>query len=99
MGSILAELVPGVRLGESRLNTGAGDITVFIPSNLAVSVKALSESRSRQARIVSDFPEIRVKTPLVASRGGPITAEGSLNGGGPMLWITANIVTVYLRRR
>ena len=38
MGSILAELLPGVRLDDSSLNTGSGDITVFIPSNVAVSV-------------------------------------------------------------
>lgn len=98
MGSILAELLPGIRLQDSSLNTGAGDITVFIPSNVAVSVLALSDGRSRAPRIVSDFPEIQVKS-VVATRGGPITAEGSLNGGGPLLRITANSGTVYLRRQ
>jgi len=97
IGSILAELLPGIRLEESSLNTGSGDITVFIPSNVAVSVQALSDGSNRMPRIVSDFPEIRVKPPL-AARVGPIIAEGSLNGGGPLLRITASGGVIYLRR-
>lgn len=96
LGSILAELSPAIKLDNSILNSGSGDITVFIPSNIAVSVQALSDSRNRTPRIVSDFPEIRVK-PAVA-RVGPVTAEGSLNGGGPLLRITASSGTIYLRR-
>lgn len=98
MGSILAELLPQARLAESTLNSGVGDITVLIPSNLAVSVRALSESRNRPARIVSDFPEIRV-TAAPTARGGAMTAEGALNGGGPLLRITASSGMVYLRRQ
>ncbi len=97
-GSILAELLPGIHLKDSALNTGAGDITVFIPSNLAVSVLAISDNRGRAPRIVSDFPEIRVK-PAEATNYSLISAEGSLNGGGPVLRITASGGTVYLRRQ
>lgn len=96
IGSILAELLPGVRLEESRLNTGSGDITVFIPSNVAVSVQALADGGNRRTRIVSDFPEIRVRA--LAPRVGPIVADGSLNGGGPLLRITATGGAIYLRR-
>lgn len=96
MGSILAELLPGIRMQDSSLNTGLGDITVLIPSNVAVSVLAFSDGRNRPSRIVSDFPEIQVK---LAAREGPITAEGSLNGGGPLLRIVANSGAVYLRRQ
>jgi DUF4097 and DUF4098 domain-containing protein YvlB len=99
MGSILAELTPGIHLQESSLNSGLGDITVFIPSNLAVSVQALSDIKSRHPRIISDFPEIRVKRPDGAWSVGPVTAEGSLNGGGPVLRITASSGTIYLRRQ
>jgi hypothetical protein len=98
MGSILAELMPGVRFQDSTLNTGSGDITVFLPSNVAVSIQALSDGRNRTPRIVSDFPEIRVKA-MAAEYSGPITAEGSLNGGGPLLRLTANSGSVYLRRQ
>ena len=75
LGSILAELTPGIRLDDSSLNSGGGDITVFIPSNVAVSVQALSDSKNRAPRIVSDFPEIRVRAPR-AVRSGPVTALG-----------------------
>ncbi len=80
------------------MNTAVGDITVFIPSKVAVSIQALSDGGNRTPRILSDFPEIRVKSPR-SRYSGPITAEGSLNGGGPLLRITANSGGVYLRRQ
>ncbi len=70
IGSILAELLPGIRFQDSTLNTGSGDITVFIPSNVAVSIQALSDGRNRTPRIISDFPEIRVKA-VPAEYSGP----------------------------
>lgn len=98
MGSILAELLGGSRLEESILATAAGDITVLIPSNLAMSVEAVNESRGKMARIISEFPEIRV----AAARGwtpGTLAARGSMNGGGPVLHISGAGGTVYLRRQ
>lgn len=98
MGSILADILAGARLDDSSLTTGAGDITVMLPSNLAVSVQAVSESRGRLARIISDFPEIRI----IGSNLWPlrtIAAEGVLNGGGPRLYVTAAGGTVFLRRQ
>lgn len=97
-GSILAELLPGARLEDSSLSTGAGDITVLIPSNIAVSVQAINETPGRSNRIVSDFPEIRVRR-QDASRQRPSIAEGSLNGGGPLLRISVAAGTIYLRRK
>jgi len=94
VGSILAELVPGVRLQDSVLSTGTGDITVFIPSNTPLTVKALNES-GRLGRIVSEFPEILVRSPEQQSR---MLAEGALNGGGPVLQLTSTGGTIYLRR-
>jgi hypothetical protein len=89
VGNILAELVGGVQLKDSLLSSGAGDVTVFIPSNLALTVKAQNES-GRSARVVSEFPELR--------RAARATmAVGSLNGGGPVLTISA-AGTIYLRR-
>jgi hypothetical protein len=84
-GSILAELFPGFAIKDSVLATGAGDITVYIPSNVALTIKALSDSR-----IVSEFAEIPVR------RSG---AEGALNGGGPLLTLTSASGTIYLRRQ
>jgi hypothetical protein len=96
VGSILAELIGGAPLLNSMLTTANGDITVYIPSNLALTVKAQSDG-SRPTWIISDFPEIAVR---VLNPSGPAraTAEGTLNGGGPVLTITASGGAIYLRR-
>jgi len=96
-GSIWAELLGGHPLQDSMLSTRAGDITVFIPSNLPVTVVARNGSEGTLGRIVSDFPEIRVRS---ASRvqGAPVVAEGALDGGGPVLHINVDGGTIYLRR-
>ncbi len=97
-GNIFAELPFGAQLRDSFLDTSFGDVTVFIPSNVAVTVKAHNIPVGRGGRIISEFPEIKV-------RGGsqpafePVFAEGAVNGGGPLLRISAAGGTVYLRRR
>ncbi len=49
-------------------------------------------------RIVSDFPEIRMAGR--SGLGGNLEmAEGSLNGGGPVLQVVASGGSVYLRRQ
>ena len=97
-GSILAELLTGHRIQDSALSTHAGDITVLIPSNFAVTVVAMNGSPGAAGRIVSDFPEIRVRT--ASQPGGtPVVAEGALNGGGPVLHINVIGGTIYLRRQ
>ena len=95
-GNILAELLAGHPLQESILSTLAGDITVLIPSNLAVTVQARNETQGARGRIVSDFAEIQTKPfqPGVEPR----IATGSLNGGGPVLRVTAAGGNIYLKR-
>lgn len=97
IGSIMAELISGSRMEDSMLSTNAGDITVFFPSNIPVTVQATNETAGGQ-RIVSDFPEIRIRS--VGLLGTvPVSAEGMLNGGGPLLRIVASGGTIYLRRQ
>ena len=95
-GNILAELLAGRPLQESILSTLAGDITVLIPSNLAVTVQARNETRGARGRIVSDFAEVQTKPfhPGVEPR----IATGSLNGGGPVLRVTVAGGNIYLKR-
>jgi hypothetical protein len=93
-GSIMAELVSGRAMMDSTLSTNAGDITVLIPSNLALTVEAINESGG-SGRINSDFPQVR---PQAGLPGGPLVAEGALNGGGPRLRINVTGGTIYLRR-
>jgi DUF4097 and DUF4098 domain-containing protein YvlB len=98
VGSILAELASGVRLQDSILSTGAGDITVYIPSNLALTVKALNES-GPGGRIVSEFVEIPVRRATAEAARQQVEAEGVLNGGGPVLRLTSASGTIYLKRQ
>lgn len=95
IGAIVAELLAGGRIEDSSLVAGSGDITVLIPSNLSLSVMARNDSGSAP-RIVSDFSGIR------ASNAGlftsPRVAQGSINGGGPVLHINTEGGTIYLRR-
>jgi hypothetical protein len=97
VGSILAELMSGMSLQNSILSTSAGDITVFIPSKLALTVRAQTES-ARAGKIVSEFPEIPVRLGNLPSPASAM-AEGMLNGGGPVLRISATSGTIYLRRQ
>lgn len=97
VGSILAELAPGTRLENSFLSAGSGDITVIIPSNLAMRVEARNAT-APGARIVSEFSEIRFRPPQLLPFQ-PALAEGALNGGGPVLKIATAGGTIYLRKQ
>jgi hypothetical protein len=94
-GSIIADLAASQPLADSTLSTAMGDITVYIPSNLAVTVQAINNSPGRY-RIVSDFSEIQPRLDPEAVR---IEAQGSLNGGGPVLRLTGAGGMIYLRRQ
>jgi DUF4097 and DUF4098 domain-containing protein YvlB len=93
-GAILAELAARAALMESMLRSAAGDITVWIPSNLAVTIRAENELPGRYGRLISEFPEIRPAAGL-----GPMVVQGELNGGGPVLRIAATRGTIFLRRK
>ena len=100
-GSILAELAAGrdasgKGMSDSILSTNAGDITVVIPSNLALTVRASNESGGA-GRINSDFPQLRPRSGRLPDVG-PLVAEGDLNGGGPLLRVNVMGGTIYLRR-
>lgn len=94
MGAIIVEL-GGKQLEDSLLATQAGDITVYIPSNVAVTVEAVNASPGGN-RIVSEFSEIRSR---LASGNMRSEAQGAINGGGAILRLAAQGGTIYLRRR
>ena len=82
---------------DSMIETGAGDITVYIASDVAVTVRA-SVDLGNGHRITSDFPDIHI-----TSEGGPygpktLTADGKLNGGGPLVKIHTATGDIYLKR-
>jgi DUF4097 and DUF4098 domain-containing protein YvlB len=93
MGDVFARLLRGTPFEDSLLVTGLGDITVFVPSNLGVKVRAQIESASNAKRIVCDFPAVKVRI-----EGAMAVAEGAINGGGPMLRMSSAGGTIYIRR-
>ena len=93
MGSIVASLF-GSRIADSLLATANGDITVAVPSNVGVTIRADNELSDTMRRITSEFPNIRVRR-----QGTHLVAEGPLNGGGPVLQIAAAGGTIYIRRQ
>ena len=94
IGSIIAGLLAGKPMADSFLSTGSGDITVFIPSNVGVTIRAQNELSDSIRRIVSDFPGIRVRV-----EGGQVIAEGPVNGGGPVLRISGTGGTIFIKRQ
>jgi DUF4097 and DUF4098 domain-containing protein YvlB len=80
----------------STLETSAGDITVYLANDLAISIRAEIEIANGHT-IRSDFSDIHI-----SSEGGPwektVTAEGQLNGGGPVLKVRTNSGNVSFRR-
>jgi hypothetical protein len=95
-GNILAQLAAGHPFADSLLSTNAGDITVFIPSNLALTIQATNETGGA-GRIISDFAQVPVQTGAQSGTGS-VVAQGALNGGGPVLRVNVTGGTIYLRR-
>src|SRR5208282_5272850 len=81
----------------STLETSAGDITVYLASDLAISIRAEIEIANGHT-IRSDFSDIRVSTEGGSWGPKTVTAEGQLNGGGPVLKVRTNSGNVNFRR-
>jgi hypothetical protein len=79
------------------LVAGSGDITVLIPSNLALSVLARNDSGANP-RIVSDFSELRVKPLIARPAYQGVTYQGSINGGGPLLSLSTASGIIWVKK-
>jgi DUF4097 and DUF4098 domain-containing protein YvlB len=97
-GGITVKLVnTGGERRDSDLETGAGDITVYIAPDVAISVRA-SVDMGNGHRISSDFSDIHVSSE--GGEWGPktLTAEGRLNGGGPLLKVHTSTGDICLKK-
>lgn len=97
-GGIVVKLVKtGTESNNSMLETSAGDITVYIASDVAISVRASVDLGSGH-HISSDFPDIHIASE--GDRWGPrtLSAEGKLNGGGPVLKVRTTTGDICFRR-
>lgn len=95
-GTIIAKFIPGNERKDSELETEVGDVTVYLTANVNLTVRANIEA-SNGHEIVSDFPEIKVSS---EGQWGPkqVSAEGNLNGGGPVLKVRTTMGNIYFRR-
>jgi len=82
--------------GASLLESGQGDIIVYLPRKLAVTIEAVVENGGEK-RIQAD-PSLPMKVSLVSMRGGgPTRAEAILNGGGEVLRLKTGSGTIRLQ--
>jgi len=96
-GIVVKILNTGGERHDSDLETGAGDITVYIASDVALNIRA-SVDLANGHRITSEFPEIHI-----TSEGGQweqktFTADGRLNGGGPTLKVHTSTGDINFKR-
>ncbi|MFZ0979320.1 MAG: hypothetical protein WAN23_07940 [Candidatus Acidiferrales bacterium] len=85
-GGITAWFVsPPKSAGTCDLQSSAGDIVVHMPRNLAVTIDA-EVARGNEHRVIVDpaFP-LRVSYDDSSNGARTVRAEGSLNGGGPLV--------------
>ncbi len=96
-GGIVAKFVAGTGdRSDSQLETSAGDITVYLASDVHLTIRASIEVANGH-QIRSDIPEIRI---TAEGDYGPktYTAEGNLNGGGPVLKVLTTTGDITFRR-
>ncbi len=98
-GTVTAEFIGTPPSGQvSLLETSAGDVIVYIASDVKLTVKATIQTAMGH-KITSDFPELTMRSEG-GSDWGPKTmfAEGGLNGGGPLLKLRTTIGNIFIRR-
>jgi DUF4097 and DUF4098 domain-containing protein YvlB len=96
-GPIFATFARGnTPFADSRLETSVGTITVLLPRDLAVTLRASVEV-ARGRGIESEFGNA---FPITAGDVGTreAYAEGKLNGGGPLLHIHTETGTIVIKR-
>jgi DUF4097 and DUF4098 domain-containing protein YvlB len=96
-GGIVARFIAGGERADSVLETSVGDITVYLLSNLNLTIRASIEVANGHS-IQSDFPEIQVNTEGGDYGPKTVTAEGNLNGGGPILKVRTTTGDIRILR-
>jgi hypothetical protein len=97
-GGIVAKFVSsGGERNDSVLETSAGDITVYLAPNLSLTIRASIDLANGHS-IRSDFSEIQIRTEGGDYGPKTVTAEGNLNGGGPVLKVRTTTGDIVFRR-
>lgn len=97
-GAILAKLASGgAPFTDSKLETQVGDIIVYVPEGLGMNVRAAVEA-ARSYGIRSEFGELKITSPTGNLGPREFYAEGSLNGGGPVLHVHTTTGNIEIKR-
>ena len=97
-GPIYAEFIADKSgFTESNLETSVGDVIVYLPPDLPVTVRA-SIDAAMGHKMITDFAEVKVTQE--GGYWGPreIYGQGAINGGGPLLKISTTAGNVELRK-
>jgi hypothetical protein len=87
----------GSERNDSMLETSAGDITVYLAADVALSVRA-SVDLGNGHHIMSDFPDIHIASEGTQWEPRTLSAEGKLNGGGPVLKVRTTTGNIWFKR-
>jgi len=82
--------------GASQLSSGAGDIIIFLPRNLAANIDALVENGGA-SRIDADPALLLSIQPPGNRTSGPVHATAVLNGGGAVLKLRTTVGKIKLQ--
>jgi hypothetical protein len=96
-GHILAQIDASRNsFGPSQLDTQVGDVDVFLPPDLPVTVHAAIENAFGH-QIVSDFP-VKIVKQDNGFMLGPVVGDGKLMGGGDPLVLHTLMGSILIRR-
>jgi DUF4097 and DUF4098 domain-containing protein YvlB len=96
-GRILAEInAKPQTFGASQLTTASGDVQVFLPPDLPLTINA-AIAQALGHRIVSDFP-LRIQNQEESFRQRSQRGEAQVNGGGNLLLIRTVVGNIEIRK-
>ncbi len=105
-GNIIVRLVPDNVEGDLHMNlqSGIGDVTVFLPERMKATVEATVERPAFSAqRIISDFPMNAMTPPgrgLVPNRFyAPTRSQIMLNGGGNRITLHTSLGKIEIKKQ
>lgn len=82
--------------GASLLQTSYGDVQVYLPSDLPLTIDAAIHNASGH-KIISDFP-LQIQDAGLRFRAEIVEAHGALNGGGQVLRLRTTAGNIEIRR-
>jgi len=83
---------------DSKLETPSGDIIVYIPEGFGINIQAFAEF-ARGPGIITDFSGLQITHGNKKWGHQETFAQGSLNGGGPVLRVHTTAGHIEFRKK